>query len=126
MSITETRIDVSPDHQVSALLQSGADSRCLLILGHGAGAGMHHPFMCEIAEQLAQRNVATLRYQFPYMERGRRSPDSRATLLASVRATVAHAHAVQPDLPLFLGGKSMGGRMASRAGVSGISPAQRG
>lgn len=115
MSITETRIDVNPDQQVSALLQSGADSHCLLILGHGAGAGMHHPFMGDIAERLVQRGVATLRYQFPYMQRGRRSPDSRGTLLATVRAAVAHAHALQPDLPLFLGGKSMGGRMASLA-----------
>jgi predicted alpha/beta-hydrolase family hydrolase len=115
MSVTETRIDVAPDQQVSALLQTGTENHCLLVLGHGAGAGMHHPFMCDIAENLAQRNVATLRYQFPYMQRGRRSPDSRKILLASVRAAVAHAHGLLPNLPLFLGGKSMGGRMASLA-----------
>lgn len=115
MSVTETRFDAAPDQQVSALLQTGAENHCVLVLGHGAGAGMHHPFMGDIAENLAQRNVATLRYQFPYMQRGRRSPDSRKTLLASARTAVAHAHTLLPDLPLFLGGKSMGGRMASLA-----------
>ena len=115
MPVTETQFNVAKDQQVSALLQSSGADHSVLVLGHGAGAGMHHPFMDTIADKLAERNVATLRYQFPYMQRGRRSPDSRATLLAAVRAAVAHTQHMRPDLPLFLGGKSMGGRMASLA-----------
>lgn len=115
MPITETLIEVTPGQQVSGLLQQGSADRGLLVLGHGAGAGMHHPFMQDVAELLAQRDIATLRYQFPYMQRGRKSPDSRKTLLASVRAAIDHAHELRPGLPLFAGGKSMGGRMTSLA-----------
>ncbi len=101
--------------QVSALLLEDAASHALLVLGHGAGAGMHHPFMEQLAVQLAACGIATLRYQFPYMERGRRSPDSRRKLLDTVRAALARARELRPSLPLYAGGKSMGGRMASLA-----------
>lgn len=115
MPVTETQIKVATDQQVSALLQASGADHCVVVLGHGAGAGMHHPFMKAIADKLVQRNVATLRYQFPYMQRGRRSPDSRRTLLTAVRAAIAKGREMAPDLPLFVGGKSMGGRMASLA-----------
>lgn len=113
--------------EVSALLLRPADARCLLVLGHGAGAGMRHAFMEEISARLAERRVATFRYQFPYMEQGRRSPSPRPLLLATVRAAVAAAAERAGDLPLLAGGKSMGGRMTSLAaadaplaGVAGI------
>ena len=93
------------------LLPRGANS--LLILAHGAGAGMRHKFMEKIAERLADRSVATLRYQFPYMEKGLRRPDSEAVLTDTVRAAVAAAKKYANDLPIFAGGKSMGGRMTS-------------
>jgi predicted alpha/beta-hydrolase family hydrolase len=87
----------------------------LLVLAHGAGAGMRHKFMEEIAEKLAGQGVATLRYQFPYMEKGIKSPDSERVLSATVRAAVASAREHGGDLPLLAGGKSMGGRMTSIA-----------
>ena len=73
---------------VSALLLRPASARALLVLGHGAGAGMHHPFMQAVAEQLAARKIATLRYQFPYMEKGKKSPDSQTTLRATIASAV--------------------------------------
>jgi uncharacterized protein len=90
-------------------------ARAMLVLAHGAGAGMRHPFMAQLAAALAARAVATLRYQFPYMEEGRPRPDRAATLEATVRAATAEAARRAPDLALFAGGKSMGGRMTSRA-----------
>jgi predicted alpha/beta-hydrolase family hydrolase len=101
---------------VSALLLRRDDARALLVLAHGAGAGMQHKFMEEISQKLASQGVATLRYQFPYMEKGNKAPDSEGTLTETVRAAVAAAkkHA-GGDLPLFAGGKSMGGRMTSLA-----------
>jgi predicted alpha/beta-hydrolase family hydrolase len=95
------------------LLPRGASS--LLILAHGAGAGMRHRFMEAIAEKLADRSVATLRYQFPYMEKGIKRPDTEAALTATVRAAVATANKYAGGLPIFAGGKSMGGRMTSLA-----------
>ncbi len=113
---------------VSALLQRPLDASALLVLGHGAGAGMRHIFMEEMAGLLAERGVATLRYQFPYMEAGRRYPNPQRILTATVRRGVEAAHTAAPDLPLFAGGKSMGGRMTSLAagdtplaGVRGIA-----
>ncbi len=101
--------------EVSALVMRPPDARAMLVLGHGAGAGMRHVFMDAVARRLGDRGVATLRYQFPYMERGGRRPDPRPILFATVRAAVAAARAEAPDLPLFAGGKSMGGRMTSTA-----------
>jgi len=100
---------------VSALVIRPPDARAMLVIGHGAGAGMRHAFMDAVVRRLADRGVATFRYQFPYMEKGRRRPDPRPILLATVRAAVATARARTPDLPLFAGGKSMGGRMTSMA-----------
>jgi uncharacterized protein len=101
--------------EVSALLMRPDGARFLLAFAHGAGVGMRHRFMEDASRHLAAAGIATLRYQFPCMEAGSRRPDSRATLLATVRAGVAAARAAVPDLPLLAGGKSMGGRMTSQA-----------
>ena len=99
----------------------------VLVFAHGAGAGMTHPFMAAVASGLAARRIATLRYQFPYMQAGRHRVDSGPACHATVRAAVARASAMWPDVPLFAGGKSFGGRMTSQAqalaplrGVSGL------
>jgi uncharacterized protein len=101
--------------EVSALLLRPDNARSLLVFAHGAGAGVRHRFMEAVSGHLAAAGIATLRYQLPYMEAGSRRPDARATLLATVRAAVEAARAAAPDLPLFAGGKSMGGRMTSQA-----------
>jgi len=100
---------------VSALLQVPSDARALYVFAHGAGAGMTHAFMSAFADGLAQRGVATLRYQFPSMEKGGRRPDPPAVAHAAVRAAVAAAADAAPGLPLIAGGKSFGGRMTSQA-----------
>lgn len=128
MSRTPLRFRVeAADLNVSAVMDRPDQARWLLALGHGAGAGMHHPFMAEVAGGLADRGMATLRYQFPYMERGGGRPDRHAVLLTTVRAAAREAHRRAPDLPLLAGGKSMGGRLTSMAaarepldGVRGI------
>src|SRR6478735_3026147 len=93
------------DHTVSALLQAPPDARAALVLAHGAGAGMTHPFMTEVADGLDARGIATLRYQFPHMERGSKRTDPPALAHATVRAVVADASRLLPDMPLFAGGK---------------------
>src|SRR5687767_13751386 len=105
--------------EVSALLLTPPSSSALLVLAHGAGAGMEHPFMAGLAQALADRSIATFRYQFPYTETKAKRPDPAPVLEATVRAAVAAASAAAPDLPLFAGGKSMGGRMTSRAAAGG-------
>ncbi len=100
---------------VSGLLLRPADARLLYVLAHGAGAGMRHPFLESLAQRLADRSVATLRYQFPYMERRASRPDPPAVAAATVRAAVEEAARVAPGLPLVAGGKSFGGRMTSTA-----------
>jgi predicted alpha/beta-hydrolase family hydrolase len=118
---------VDAERTVSGLLILPKGARALYVLAHGAGAGMAHPFMAAISVALAERRIATLRYQFPYMERGSRRPDSPAIAEATVRAAVAEARALAPNLPLFAGGKSFGGRMTSQAeahealGVEGLA-----
>jgi predicted alpha/beta-hydrolase family hydrolase len=114
------------DREVSALLSSPAQARALLVLGHGAGAGMRHRFLEDLAEALAAAGVATLRYQFPYAEAGGRRPDPRPLLLATVRAAVAAGAAHARGLPLLAGGKSMGGRMTSLAAAEAPLGAVRG
>jgi len=101
--------------EVSALLVRPAAARALLAYAHGAGAGIDHPFMRETCRRLGERGIATLRYQFPYVEAGRRAPDRPPALLETVRAAIARAGELAGDLPLFAGGKSMGGRMTSTA-----------
>lgn len=101
--------------EVSGLLLRPDDATSLLVLGHGAGAGMSHPFLEALAQRLADLRMATLRYQFPYMEAGKRRPDYGPILQATVRSAVATARELAGDLPLLAGGKSMGGRMTSLA-----------
>ena len=105
--------------EVGALLLTLPSPRALLVLAHGAGAGMEHPFMVSLARALAERSVATFRYQFPYSEARARSPDPAPVLEATVRSAAAAAAAAAPGVPLFAGGKSMGGRMTSRAAAAG-------
>ncbi len=100
---------------VSGLLLQPRGACALLVLAHGAGAGMRHRFMEELAGKLADENIATLRYQFPYMENRIKRPDPQGTLTDTVRAAVAAAKEYAGNLPLFAGGKSMGGRMTSLA-----------
>lgn len=111
---------------VSALLEAPPGARACCVLAHGAGAGMRHPFMEAAAAGLAQRSIATLRYQFPYMERGSKRPDSPEAAQAAVRAAVAEAARRLPKLPLFAGGKSFGGRMTSRTQAAGALPGVHG
>lgn len=104
--------------EVAGLLMRPARSSCVLVLAHGAGAGMRHAFMESAAAELGARGIATLRYEFPYMQRKSRRPDPPAVLQATVRAAVGAAAAAAPDLPLLAGGKSMGGRMTSLAAAA--------
>jgi len=114
--------------RVSALLQLPPAATACFVLAHGAGAGMEHPSMAAVAAELATRNIATLRFQFPYMERGSRRPDPPPVCHATVRAAVAEAARLAPKLPLIAGGRSFGGRMTSQAqaieplpGVKGLA-----
>ena len=100
---------------VAGRLALPARARACYVLAHGAGAGMNHPFMSAAARELAALGIATLRYQFPYMERGARRPDPPPLCQATVRAAVAAAARLAPALPLFAGGRSFGGRMTSQA-----------
>ncbi len=100
---------------VSALLLAPKRAKAVLVLAHGAGAGMQHPFMASLAEGLAARDIASLRFQFPYMEKGMKRPDMPAVAMATVSLAVAEAARRLPGLALFAGGKSFGGRMAARA-----------
>jgi uncharacterized protein len=114
-AIERLRFGVESGSEVSALLSRPANARRLIVLAHGAGAGMSHPFMEMLAGELAGVGMATLRYQFPYMEERRRVPDAPAVLMATVVAAVRAAAKAAPGLPLLAGGKSMGGRMTSQA-----------
>jgi len=113
----ELSIPAADAAELHGLLQRPDDAFALLVLGHGAGAGMTHPFMEGVAARLAERGIATLRYEFPFMSAGRNRPDRTATLVGSVRAAVRRAREVADGLPLFAGGKSLGGRMTSTAAV---------
>jgi uncharacterized protein len=116
------------DTAVSALLIAPAKARAAYVFAHGAGAGMAHAFMAAVADELAERGIATLRYQFPYMENRSKRPDPPKVAHAAVRAAVAEAQRRLPKLPLIAGGKSFGGRMTSQAqaaeplaGVAGLA-----
>ena len=111
---------------VSGLLLRPDGARLLYVLAHGAGAGMRHPFLEVVAQRLAERSIATLRYQFPYMEQRARRPDPPAVAAATVRAVVIEAARVAPGLALVAGGKSFGGRMTSTAQAEEPLPGVRG
>jgi len=114
-AVQPLRIEIAPDASVSALLIRPRDARAIYVFAHGAGAGMNHKSMEEVATGLAARGIATLRYQFPYMENGSKRPDSPAVAHAAVRAAVTEAGRYCGGLPLIAGGRSFGGRMTSQA-----------
>jgi predicted alpha/beta-hydrolase family hydrolase len=111
----QLRIAVDPAHAVSGLLLRPPHANACYVFAHGAGAGMTHAFMANVATGLGERGIGTLRYQFPYMEKGSRRPDAPALAHATVRAAVAEAARLCPDVVLVVGGKSFGGRMTSQA-----------
>jgi uncharacterized protein len=112
--------------EVSALLLRPSGAKACFVFAHGAGAGMTHPFMEQVSTGLCERGIASLRYQFPYMETGSRRPDTPATAHAAVRAAVAEAARCLPGVPLIAGGKSFGGRMTSQAQAIAPLPGVRG
>ena len=121
-------LQVDEASRVSGLLDLPDNARACFVFAHGAGAGMQHPSMASVAGDLSQQGIATLRYQFPYMERGSRRPDPPALCHATVRAAVAEAARLAPGLRLVAGGRSFGGRMTSQAqalaplsGVAGLA-----
>jgi predicted alpha/beta-hydrolase family hydrolase len=119
-------IEVDAAHRVSGLLSAPPRARACYVLAHGAGAGMTHPFMQSVAAGLAERGVATLRYQFPYMEQRAKRPDPPRLAQATVRAAAAEAARRAPALALVAGGKSFGGRMTSQAQAAAPMPGVRG
>jgi uncharacterized protein len=128
ISAQQLQIDIAKAGAVSALLTLPADARACFVFAHGAGAGMMHPFMETVAQGFCERGVATLRYQFPYMEKASKRPDPPAVAHAAVRAAVAEAARRCAGLRLIAGGKSFGGRMTSQAqaleplpGVDGLA-----
>ena len=126
MPVETTRIQVAEGNEVEGLIDRPGDARALLVLAHGAGAPMRHVFLQELTERLAARRVAVLRYAFPYAQRGARAPDKPPVLIATVRAAVAAAADLARGLPLYAGGKSMGGRMTSQAMAEASLPGVRG
>ena len=122
----DSRFAVPNAGEVSSVLMRPANAQWLLVLGHGAGAGMRHPFMTALSRELAAEKIATFRYQFPYMENRRKAPDRPPTLTATVAAATHAAHTAAPELPLLAGGKSMGGRMTSTAASEILIPEVRG
>ena len=120
------RLQVDPERSVSALLCTPADPRACFVFAHGAGAGMAHPFMAAFAAGLLARGIASLRFQFPFMEQGSRRTDPAPLAHASVRAAVGAAALRLPGVPLLAGGKSFGGRMSSQAQALQLLPGVRG
>jgi predicted alpha/beta-hydrolase family hydrolase len=122
----EVRFEVPGSGVVSGLMMRPASAGTLYVLAHGAGAGMRHPFLEGMARSLAGKGVATFRYQFPYMEQGKKRPDSPGVAHATVRAAAEAAREAVPDLPVIAGGKSFGGRMTSSAQGKEPLPGVRG
>ena len=120
------KLNVDGANAVSALLLRPSAAQACFVFAHGAGAGMTHVFMEQVASGLGDRGIATLRYQFPYMEKGGRRPDAPAIAHAAVRAAVEEAARCCPGLALFAGGKSFGGRMTSQAQAIAPLPGVRG
>lgn len=119
-------IMVDDIRSVSAVLTGSSQPTACYVFAHGAGAGMNHPFMTAIADGLASRGFAALRFQFPYMEQGSKRPDRPQVAQATIRAAAAKAAELLPGLPLLAGGKSFGGRMSSQAQAEQPLPAVRG
>jgi uncharacterized protein len=119
-------IRVDETRTVSGLWARPAQARACLVLAHGAGAGMTHPSLETLAAELHECGVASLRYQFPFMEQGTKRPDPPPVAHAAVRAAVAEAARLGPDLALFAGGRSFGGRMTSQAQAAAPLPGVRG
>ncbi|HZO21657.1 MAG TPA: alpha/beta family hydrolase [Steroidobacteraceae bacterium] len=119
-------IAVDAKRRVSALLMLPQKPSACFVFAHGAGAGMQHPFMAAMASALVERDIATVRFQFPYMEAGSRRPDVPAVCHATVRAAVEEASQQCPGVPLIAGGRSFGGRMTSQAQAQQPLPAVRG
>lgn len=124
--MTVISIETGSSGRVSALLELPPDAWLIYVLAHGAGAGMRHKFLESMAAALADRGVATLRYQFPYMEAGMKRPDSPRVAEATVAAAVRRAAELTPELPIIAGGKSFGARMTSGAAARGLLPAVKG
>jgi len=120
------RIEISPGEAVSGVVTRPPQSRACYVFAHGAGAGMTHASMETVAAGLSQRGIASLRYQFPYMEKGSKRPDAPAVAHAAVRAAVAEAARRCAALPLIAGGRSFGGRMTSQAQALSPLPGVRG
>ncbi|WP_322111007.1 alpha/beta family hydrolase [Steroidobacter sp.] len=125
-SATRLSIEVKSGLRVSALLQLPTNARACYVFGHGAGAGMAHAFMTDLANALEARGIGTLRYQFPYMESGSKRPDPPALCHATIRAAVEEAKKQAPGVKLIAGGKSFGGRMTSQAQAAKALPDVRG
>jgi predicted alpha/beta-hydrolase family hydrolase len=125
-SVKRISFSVDDEKRVSGLLLAPPDARACYVVAHGAGAGMTHPFMAAVADGLAERHIATLRYQFPYMEQGGERPDAPKLAQATVRAAIVEAIRLVADLPLIAGGKSFGGRMTSQAQAASPLPGVRG
>jgi predicted alpha/beta-hydrolase family hydrolase len=124
---TDLRLNLGDElGEVSAILLRPAGAWLLYVLAHGAGAGMRHPFLASVSASLAERGVATFRYQFPYLEAGRGRPDPPHVLEATVRAAVTRAREFVPELPIIAGGKSLGGRMTSGAAAAQQLPGVNG
>src|SRR5438105_13136557 len=104
---------------VSALFYAPAKPECVMVFAHGAGAGMKNKFMEEVSVCLASQGIATLRFNFPYMENGKKMPDTKPVCIAAIKAAVEKAAKFCPKLPIYGGGKSFGGRMTSTAASSG-------
>lgn len=116
----------SSSGEVSAILMKPEDAVAMLVLAHGAGAGMKHPFMEKVATFLAEKGIATFRFNFPYIEKGKKVPDVPAVAMKTVQSAVEATSKYADQLPLFAGGKSFGGRMTSQAAATGMIPSIKG
>ena len=125
-STQDVRIVVDPANTVSGLFDAPDNATACYVMAHGAGAGMRHAFLAAVARELRELGIATLRFQFPYMEKGSKRPDRPELCHATVRAAVAQAATLAPSLPVFAGGRSFGGRMASQAQAVAPLPRVRG